>query len=156
MRYGRLPFAGIRPTADPKGPPFVLFWDIHFWLTDKNVSKGASPPSAPTYTKFKGGARRKNAIFWLKLSKKVPYNAYYQILPVAQIFWPKKGLFSALEELGKSSPPRENLTSAPAVSTVFTWNMNYWNPGINSAINCKLCCGYSPGLPKKASMHLQW
>ena len=30
------PLSGIRPPADPKGPPFVLFWYIHFcWRTVK-------------------------------------------------------------------------------------------------------------------------
>ena len=24
------PSSGIRPPADPKGPPFVLFWDVYF------------------------------------------------------------------------------------------------------------------------------
>ena len=23
--------SGIRRPADPKGPPFILFWDIHIW-----------------------------------------------------------------------------------------------------------------------------
>ena len=36
FREGRMPPppSGIRPPADPKGTPFVLFWDIHFWMTD--------------------------------------------------------------------------------------------------------------------------
>ena len=39
---GRPPPWGIPPPADPKGPPFVLFSDIHFWLTDLKIfSKGA-------------------------------------------------------------------------------------------------------------------
>ena len=33
-------FSGILPPADPNGHPFVIFWDIHFWLTDpKNFPK---------------------------------------------------------------------------------------------------------------------
>ena len=30
-RWTPPPPSGIRPPADPKGPPFVLFWDIHIW-----------------------------------------------------------------------------------------------------------------------------
>ena len=32
-----MPPSGIRPPADPKGPPFVLFWDIQFWLTGLKI-----------------------------------------------------------------------------------------------------------------------
>ena len=36
------PPSGIPPPADPKGPPFELFSDIHFWLTELKIfSKGA-------------------------------------------------------------------------------------------------------------------
>ena len=50
-----LPPSGIRPPADPKGPPFELFWDIHFWQTDPKIFLKA--PSAPINTNFEGGAR---------------------------------------------------------------------------------------------------
>ena len=64
-------------------------------------------PMAPIYTKNEEGARRKNAIFWSKFSKKVPKNAFFglfffQKLPAAQKFWPKQGLFNDLGELEKS------------------------------------------------------
>ena len=36
LRLG-LDFEGIRPHADPKVLPFVLFWDIPFWLTDHKI-----------------------------------------------------------------------------------------------------------------------
>ena len=32
-----LPQGFIRPPTEPKGPAFVLFWVIHFWLTDPKV-----------------------------------------------------------------------------------------------------------------------
>ena len=33
---GRLSSSGIRPPADPKGPPFDTFSsEIHFWPTDR-------------------------------------------------------------------------------------------------------------------------
>ena len=35
------PPSEIRPHADPKGSPFELFWDIHFWLTDPKFFKDA-------------------------------------------------------------------------------------------------------------------
>ena len=58
----------IRPPVDPKGPPFVLFWDIHFWLTYPQIFlKG---PFAPIKTSFWGGARAKqNPIFCQNFSK---------------------------------------------------------------------------------------
>ena len=38
-------FSGIRLPADPKDPPFVLFWDTHFWQTDLKIFlKKISPP----------------------------------------------------------------------------------------------------------------
>ena len=56
------PPLGIRPPADPKGPPpFDTFSEIHFWPTDPKIFLKAS--SAPIYTNFegerapKGGAR---------------------------------------------------------------------------------------------------
>ena len=31
------PPSGIRPPADPKGPPFDTFSEIHFWPTDPKI-----------------------------------------------------------------------------------------------------------------------
>ena len=57
----------------PKGSHFVLFWDIHFWLTDHKIFLKA--PWAPIYTNFEGGARgEKREIF-----QKVPNNAFFDI-----------------------------------------------------------------------------
>ena len=51
-------YSGIRPP----GSPFVLFWDIQFWLAD---------PIYPIYTNFEGGARaEKTQFFWSTISKK--------------------------------------------------------------------------------------
>ena len=44
--------SGIRPPADPKGPPFDTFSEIHFWPTDSKIFLKA--PSAPIYTNFEG------------------------------------------------------------------------------------------------------
>ena len=49
---GGRPFSGIRPPADPNGPPFKLFSDIPFWLTDLKTSLKAH--LAPKYTNFEG------------------------------------------------------------------------------------------------------
>ena len=64
---------GFNPCR-PKGSPFVLFRDIHFWLTKlKNFLKA---PLAPVYVTFEGGARaKKNAIFFVNLF--VPKNAVF-------------------------------------------------------------------------------
>ena len=66
---GRLFFPpGIRPPAHPKGPPFVLFWDLHFWLTDPTIFLKAT--LAPNYTKLRSAAPKKKTIFWSKFFKK--------------------------------------------------------------------------------------
>ena len=49
---GRLSFSGIRPPADPKGPPFGTFSEIHFWPTGPKIFLKA--PLAPIYTNFEG------------------------------------------------------------------------------------------------------
>ena len=52
----------IRPPADPKGPPFVLFWDIHFWLNDPKKFPRSS--SAPNFSNFEGRARAEKTLFF--------------------------------------------------------------------------------------------
>ena len=49
---GRTPFSGIRPPADPKGPPFDTFSEIYFWPIDPKIF--LKTPSAPIYTNFEG------------------------------------------------------------------------------------------------------
>ena len=53
------PPLGIWLPADPKGPPFVLFWDIHLWLTEPKIFL-----KAPIYTNFEGGARAEKRRFF--------------------------------------------------------------------------------------------
>ena len=56
-------------------------------------------PWAPTYTNFEGERLpKKKEIFNLK---RFLACFFFKILPVAQKFGPKQGLFSALGELGK-------------------------------------------------------
>ena len=97
-RVGAL-LSGIWTPADSKGPPFVLFWDIHFWWRTKKFSKGAFGTNI--YLFWEGSARWKSAIFWSKFSKKclkTPFLAcFFKILPTPL----------------KTHTPRENPRSAP-------------------------------------------
>ena len=77
--------------------PSVLFWDIHFWLTDrKNCPKALS---LPVYTNFDGKrARRKNAIFWWKFfgRKMQIFGQNFfgkKVRKAAKIFWSNQILF---------------------------------------------------------------
>ena len=102
----------IRPPADPKGPPFVLFWDIHCRLTDPKPFLKAT--LAPIYTNFEGEARQKNApkIVLKVRRRKLGQNRDFLV------FWessknqfgrPKK----KVDKIFEKSPPRENPRSAP-------------------------------------------
>ena len=55
---------------------------------------------------FEGGARAKKINFLVEIFQKVPKNAifglFFKILPAAQKFWPKQGLYSGLGDLRKS------------------------------------------------------
>ena len=58
----------IRPPADPKGPPFDTFSEIHFCPTDPKIFLKA--PLAPIYTNFEGErAPKKTRFFCQNLSK---------------------------------------------------------------------------------------
>ena len=71
------PPSGIRPPADPKGPPFDTFSEIHFWPTDPKIFLKA--PLAPIYTNFEGERAPKNAIFLSKFFKKCPKTAFLTV-----------------------------------------------------------------------------
>ena len=86
-RWGVRPLSGIRPPADPKGPPFALFSDIHFWLTDLKIFL-----MAPIYTNFEGGARAEKTRFFSQNFPKMPKNAFRLFSknsPAAQKNWSK-------------------------------------------------------------------
>ena len=70
--------SGIRPPADPKGPLFDTFSEIHFWPTDpKNFLKA---PLAPIYINFKGKRAPKKSDFFLsKFFKKCPKTAFFNV-----------------------------------------------------------------------------
>ena len=80
------PPSGIRPSADPKGPPFDTFSEIHFWPTDPKIFLKA--PSAPIYTNFEGERAPKKRDFLSKFFKKCPKTAFFYCffknLPAAQ------------------------------------------------------------------------
>ena len=65
-----LPPSGIRPPADPKGPPFDTFLEIYFWPTDPKIFLKA--PLAPIYTNFEGERAPKKRDFFVKIFQKVP------------------------------------------------------------------------------------
>ena len=54
--------SGFRPPADPKGPPFDTFSEIHFWRTDPKSFLKA--PLAPIYTNFEGERTPKKTQFF--------------------------------------------------------------------------------------------
>ena len=65
---GRFLYSGIRPPADPKGPPFDTFSEIHFWPTEPKIFLKASLP--PIYTNFEGErAPKKTRFFGQNFSK---------------------------------------------------------------------------------------
>ena len=51
--------SGIRPPADPKGPPFDTFSEIHFWPTDPKMFL-----KAPIYTSLEGERGPKKTLFF--------------------------------------------------------------------------------------------
>ena len=60
--------SGIPPPADPKGPPFDTFLEIHFWLTDPKIFLKA--PLAPIYTNFEGERAPKKTRFFCQIFSK--------------------------------------------------------------------------------------
>ena len=76
-------------------------------VTDPKIVLKA--PSAPIFTNIEGGARAEKRIFFsifFKKCLKLTFSAcLFKIMPAAQKFWPKQGLFSALAELEKLIRP---------------------------------------------------
>ena len=71
------PPSGIRPPADPKGPPFDTFSEIHFWPTDPKIFLKA--PLAPIYTNFEGERAPKKRDFFSKFFKNCPKTAFVTV-----------------------------------------------------------------------------
>ena len=78
--------SGIRPPADPKGPPFDTFSEIHFWPSDpKNFLKA---PSAAIYSNFEGERSPKKRDFFCQnfstSAQKRLFDCFFKNLPAAQ------------------------------------------------------------------------
>ena len=69
--------SGIRPPADPKGPPFDTFSEIPFSPTEPKIFLKA--PSAPIYTNFEGERAPKKRYFLSKFFKKCPKTAFLTV-----------------------------------------------------------------------------
>ena len=67
--------SGIRPPADPKGPPFDTFSEIHFWPTDLKIFLKA--PLAPIYTNFEGERAPKKRDLFVDIFQKVPKTGFF-------------------------------------------------------------------------------
>ena len=67
--------SGIRPPADPKGPPFDTFSEIHFWPTDPKIF--LKVPLAPIYTNFERERAPKKRDFFVNIFQKVPKNGFF-------------------------------------------------------------------------------
>ena len=84
------PPSGIRPPADPKGPPFDTFSEIHFWPTDPKIFLKA--PSAPIYTNFERERAPKKTQFFRKIfssAQKRLFWFFFKNLPAAHKILPK-------------------------------------------------------------------
>ena len=108
----RTPPSGIRPPADPRGPPFDTFSEIHFCPTDPKIFLKA--PLAPINTNFEGErAPKKTQFFLSKCFKKCPKTGQNTALGE---HWAKhcfgRARKSCLFE-NPPPPPRENPRSAP-------------------------------------------
>ena len=85
---GGAPPSGIRPPADPKGPPFDTFSEIHFWPTDPKIFR----LWRQYILTLRGSARQKKRVFLSKFFKKCPKTAFLTVfsknLPAAQTILP--------------------------------------------------------------------
>ena len=115
---GGRPFpSGIRPPADPKGPTFDTFSEIHFWRIDPKIFLKA--PLAPIYTNFEGERAPKKTRFFCQNFSKSAQNRGKTVLWESsknQFGRPKKK--KGRQNFGKffenpPPPPRENPRSAP-------------------------------------------
>ena len=134
LQVALVTFSGIRPPADPKGPPLYYFEiSIFGWLILK-FSEGAT---APICTNFEGNRASKNAIFRSKFSKKclktLIWACFSRILPAAQKFWPKlssaivvwkssENSIWCLPIFWKSFPPPLEKFLDPRLGSAHSWN----------------------------------
>ena len=158
------PPSGIRPPADPKGPPFDTFSEIHFWRTDPKIFLKA--PSAPIYTNFEGERAPKKTqffcqnfsksaqkrLFWLFFQKFACGAENFAKIGAKQCFGrarkidlvdlkKKKRSSKFWKIFRKSAPPLEKILDPPlSCSTkVFYSNLIFFR---NSKIECSLTSVY--------------
>ena len=127
------PPSGIRPPADPKGPPFDTFSEIHFWPTDPKIFLKA--PLAPIYTNFEGERAPKKRDFFVKIFQKLPKNGFFDCffkkVPSKTVLWEssknqfgrpkkKKKVVKILENFLKIRPPLEKILDPPLMRFIVT------------------------------------
>ena len=159
------PPSGIRPPADPKGPPFDTFSEINFWRTEPKIFLKA--PLAPIYTNFEGErAPKKNSIFFLsKFFKKCPKTAFLTVFSKIclrrrkccqnrqnrgkTLLWEssknqfgrpkKKKVVKILENFSKirPPPPLEKILDPPLAKALTIFRKNSQQTGGKDSINNK-------------------
>ena len=127
---GGRPPSGIRPPADPKGPPFDTFSEIHFWRTDPKIFLKA--PLAPIYTNFEGEREpKKTQIFCQNFSKSAQKASLtgaenFAKIGAKQCFGrarkinlvdlkKKKKVVKILENFSKIRPPLDKILDPPLI-----------------------------------------
>ena len=134
------PPSGIRPPADPKGPPFDTFSEIHFWPTDPKIFLKA--PLAPIYTNFEGERAPKKRDFFVKIFQNCPKTAFLTVFSkiclrrrkfsqsrAKTVLWEssknqfgrpkkKKKVVKILENFLKIRPPLEKILDPPLIELV--------------------------------------
>ena len=89
----------------PKGcSALVLFWDIHFWLTElKNFLK---EPLTPIFNSFEVKARAKNSQFFGQNFRKNPKNAFFGLFVFQKLlifsFYQKKVFLVIWKSIGST------------------------------------------------------
>ena len=130
------PPSGIRPPADPKGPPFDTFSEIHFWPTDPKIFLKAH--LAPIYTNFEEERAPKKTRFFCqnfsKSAQKWLFLLFFQKFACGAEILAKIGakqcfgkarkinlvdLKKGLNFVLKIRPPFEKILDPPLLYTVF-------------------------------------
>ena len=106
------PPSGIRPPADPKGPPSDTFSEIHFWPTDPKIFLKA--PWAPIYTNFEEErAPKKKQFFLSKFFKIGAKQCFGSARKINLVDLKKKGRQNFRIFLKIRLPPLEKILDPP-------------------------------------------
>ena len=90
---------GDASPADPKGPPFALFWDIHFWITDPKIF--LKLPLASIINNYEGEARAKKCNILVKMFEKGPEKLFPSKFWLRRKKFGQNGLVTALGKTRK-------------------------------------------------------